>query len=167
MRFRALAFIDLTAFCVASVVALGAAWLGAGYWAIVTHQVVTSLMSMALAWSVTRWLPSRPSRVEGAREMLRFGGNLTGFNLVNFFARNLDNVLIGRFNGEVSLGLYDRAYKLLLLPLNQITTPLARVALPLLAKLRGDETGYTNAFLRLLEGHAGGDLPGRAVRVRR
>ena len=160
MRFRALAFIDLTAFCVASVVALGAAWLGAGYWAIVTHQVVTSLMSMALAWSVTRWLPSRPSRVEGAREMLRFGGNLTGFNLVNFFARNLDNVLIGRFNGEVSLGLYDRAYKLLLLPLNQITTPLARVALPLLAKLRGDEIGYTNAFLRLLEAMLVATYPG-------
>ena len=160
MRFKALALIDLTAFCVASMVALTAAWLGAGYWAIVAHQVVTSLMSMVLAWSVTRWRPSRPGRAEGARDMLRFGGNLTGFSLVNYFARNLDNVLIGRFNGEVSLGLYDRAYKLLLLPLNQITTPLARVALPLLARLRGDTKGYTNAFLRLLEAILVATYPG-------
>ena len=151
MRFRTLAFIDLTAFCIATVVAIAAAYLGAGYWAIITHQVVTSVISLVLAWSTTRWRPDRPRRVEGATAMLRFGGNLTGFNLVNYFSRNLDNVLIGRFNGEVSLGLYDRAYKLLLLPLNQIASPLARVALPLLAKLRNDERGYRSAFCRLLE----------------
>ena len=47
---------------------------------------------------------------------MSFGANLTGFNLVNFFARNLDNILIGKYSGAIELGFYDRAYKLLLFP---------------------------------------------------
>ncbi len=85
------------------------------------------------------------------RALFRFGANLTGFSVVNFFARNMDNVLIGRVWGEGSLGLYDRAYKLVLLPFNQIAYPFARVALPLLSRSQAEPEFYRNAYRRLLE----------------
>ena len=67
--------------------------------------------------------------------MLWFGGHLTGSSLINFAARNIDNVLIGRYWGPTQLGLYSRAYQLLLLPLEQINAPLDTVAITSLSKL--------------------------------
>ena len=80
--------------------------------------------------------------------MVRLGAGITGFNVFNFIARNLDNVLIGHVWGDAALGLYDRAYKFLLFPLLQINAPLARVMLPTLARLRTDEPRYRFAYLR-------------------
>lgn len=151
LAFARLAAIDLASFVAGAGAGLFAALHGAGYRAIVVTQLATSAASLALAWSVVRFVPGRPRWTAEARGLLGFGRDLTGFNVANFFARNLDNVLIGRFAGEVSLGLYDRAYKLLLLPLGQITGPFAKVATPLLARLQDDPEAYSRAYLRLLE----------------
>ena len=83
--------------------------------------------------------------------MLAFGGNLTGFGVVNYFARNLDNLLIGRFWGPAQLGLYARAYQLLLLPIDQMITPITAVAVPALSRLKDSPERYRQAYLRLLE----------------
>lgn len=151
LRFGALAAVDLGGFAIGGVVAVAAAIAGWTYWAIVLNQITASASSLAIAWSFSRWKPSRPGRMGGASGLLQFGGNVTGFNLVNFFARNLDNMLIGRNLGEVQLGLYDRAYKLLLLPLNQITGPIAKVAVPMLARSVADPADYRRRYMRMLE----------------
>jgi PST family polysaccharide transporter len=82
--------------------------------------------------------------------MLAFGGHLTGFQVVNYFARNADNALIGWRWGDTVLGLYGRAYQLLLLPLSQINAPIASVAIPALSRLQNHEKHYRTAYLQLL-----------------
>ena len=86
-------------------------------------------------WVAESWRPSLPRRGSDVKSSLHFGANVTGFNVANFFARNLDNVLIGHTWGDRPLGLYDRAYKLLLMPLQQINNPMSKVMLPVLAQL--------------------------------
>jgi PST family polysaccharide transporter len=132
-------------------VGLCAALLHYSYWAIAIGQVGTTLTALILSWCFARWFPRRYSRVASARELLGFGGNVTVFNTLNYFARNLDNILIGKVSGERALGFYDRAYKLLLFPLSQITTPVGKVATPLLARTISDERRYEKAYFRLLE----------------
>lgn len=83
--------------------------------------------------------------------MLAFGGNLTGFNVVNYFARNLDNLLIGWRWGAQPLGLYAKAYQLLLLPLSQINAPISGVAIPALSRLIDSPDRYRRGYLRILE----------------
>ena len=70
--------------------------------------------------------------------MLRFGADVTGFNLVNYFHRNLDNLLIGRYWGADALGLYSRAYALMMFPINAIREPIAAVTFPALSRLQSD-----------------------------
>ena len=70
---------------------------------------------------------------------------------MNYFARNLDNLLIGRFWGPAQLGLYARAYQLLLLPIDQMITPITAVAVPALSRLKDSPERYRQAYLRLLE----------------
>jgi len=97
--------------------------------------------------------------------MLWFGGHLTGSNLVDFAARNIDNVLIGRFWGPTQLGLYSRAYQLLLLPLEQINAPLDSVAITSLSKLTDSPERYRQAYLRMLEKVVMVTMPGMALMI--
>ena len=83
--------------------------------------------------------------------MISYGGNLTGFNLANYFALNLDNALIGKFWGAQQLGLYAKAYQLLLLPLEQINGPLGTVAIPALSRLADSPDRYRTAYLKILQ----------------
>ncbi len=62
--------------------------------------------------------------------------------MINFFSRNLDNALIGRFWGSYQLGLYAKAYQMLLLPMEQINAPIASVAVPALSRLADSPERY-------------------------
>ncbi|KKD01469.1 oligosaccharide flippase family protein [Photobacterium halotolerans] len=57
-----------------------------------------------------------------------------GFNFFNFFTRNLDNLLIGRYFGLADLGYYDRAYQLMRYPLQLVTFALVPAIQPIIAK---------------------------------
>ena len=99
---------DISAMTAGVVVAITAASHGAGYWALVLLELVKAFTSALLTWLACPWIPGRPVRGSGVRSMLLYGGNLTGFNVINYFARNLDNLLIGRFWGPLPLGLYAK-----------------------------------------------------------
>jgi PST family polysaccharide transporter len=151
MRFTALAIIDITSMLVGTIVAIVLAWYGVGYWALVIMQLAIALSTTLGVWLVCHWRPSLPALDSGIGEMLTFGGNITGFSIINYFARNLDNVLIGRFWGAGELGLYSKAYQLLLLPINQINSPIAAVAIPALSRLVDSSERYTAAYVRIVE----------------
>lgn len=148
MRFTALAAIEIVAMGFGVVSALVLAWYSAGYWALVVMQIAIAIGQMGGAWLLCRWRPSLPQRRANIRELLAFGSHLTGFNLINYFARNLDNILIGRSWGAGQLGLYSKAYGLLLLPLQQINAPITAVAIPSLSRLQADPQQFRNYYLK-------------------
>ena len=78
-----------------------------------------------------------------------FSGHLTGFNILGYWARNADNLLLGRFAGTTALGLYNRAYSLMLLPLAQVGGVLGRVLLPLFSSMQHDHARLRQAMVRL------------------
>src|SRR5258707_5510303 len=151
MRFTAIVIIEVVALLIGFVSAVVAAWNGAGYWALVLNQMVMTLMTVAGVWIACRWRPGLPARGIGMRSMLSYGGNLTGFNFMTFFSRNLDNALIAKFWGAYQLGVYSRAYQMLLMPMQQINAPLAAVAIPALSRLADAPERYRAAYLRILE----------------
>lgn len=154
LRFITVAANDVASTLTLSAAALAAAAGGAGYWAILYGQLAASVMSLILAVSAARWRPGPPRRVGGVRAKLGFGANLTGFSVVSYFSRNLDNLLIGRVWGVRELGFYDYSYRLLQLPLGRVARPIGSVALPVLSRLRARRAQYCEAFLKFVEGTA-------------
>ena len=148
MRFRFLAALDMTAVLAGFLGAVLLAVVFHTYWALFAAYALSTSVSVMGAWIGSGFVPGLPRWESSARQMVRLGAGITSFNLFTFIARNLDNVLIGRVWGDAALGLYDRAYKLLLFPLLQITAPLGRVMLPTLARLRTDGERYRSAYLR-------------------
>jgi PST family polysaccharide transporter len=60
----------------------------------------------------------------------------------------MDNVLIGRYLGSDALGLYSKAYQLLMMPITNLRNPLTRVAIPSLSRLQEDPEQYHDYFLK-------------------
>jgi len=160
MRFAAIATIEITAIALGLGVAIVAALYGAGYWALVINQLVMTLATVVGVWSTCRWRPGLPARHTGVRSMLSYGGNLTGYNITNYFARNLDNALIGKFWGAYQLGVYSRAYQMLLMPMAQINNPLVSVAVPALSRLTDAPDRYRTAYIKIVEKIAMITMPG-------
>jgi PST family polysaccharide transporter len=164
LRFGQLAMLDAANAIVGLLVAAAAAWRGFGYWSLLIGSAAAAAVTLAGAWRCSRWTPGRPD-FQLDRDILSFGANLTGFNLVNFFARNLDNILIGKYSGTVELGYYDRAYKLLLFPIQNIVTPLSRVMIPVLSRVQDDKQRFREIYLRTTWALAFVTAPGIAALV--
>jgi O-antigen/teichoic acid export membrane protein len=154
LRFGRLAVSEIVPMAVSIVVGIAAAQAGARYWALVAMYLTQSYGRLLVLWWRADWWPGRPRRAHGLRELLSFGADLSFFNVLNYISRNFDNVLIGRYRGAVELGLYTRAYSLLMLPLRQLNTPIMRVAVPTLAGLRGEPARFRAYFRSALVGLA-------------
>lgn len=150
MEFSSLAKIEIIALINGIVGSIISAYYGAGYWSLVILQLLTVASNAIGVWFFCRWRPGLPSRNANIGSMLNFGRDLTGFNIINYFSRNLDNFLIGRVWGAQQLGLYAKAYQLVLLPINQINVPVDRVALPALSRLQNDPERYQRYYGRAL-----------------
>lgn len=151
MKFGTLAIIQIASQIITLVVTIGLALLGWRYWALVGGTISTALAGTILTLFLCPWVPGRMKKGTGVRDMLKFGGHLTGFSFVNYFARNLDNVLIGKYWGSQSLGQYSKAYNLLLLPISQITAPISAVAVPALSRLQNDPERFRNYYLKAIK----------------
>lgn len=150
MQFTSLAKIEVLAMAMGVLTAITAAFYGLSYWALVLMLMATAITNAIGVWIACGWRPGMPSRKAQVTSMLAFGVNLTGFGIVNYFSRNLDNVLIGRRWGSQQLGLYAQAYKLLLLPIQQINNPITSVALPTLSSLQTDTVRYSRYYYKAI-----------------
>ncbi|CDO34531.1 lipopolysaccharide biosynthesis protein [Novosphingobium sp. KN65.2] len=151
MRFRALSFVDVTTAAAALLFTVGfALWLR-NFWALWLGAFCGTIVNAALVWRIDRWRPSRRIVWGSARNMVKFGANLTGFNFLNFIRKNIDNILIAKMWGSSALGLYDRSYKLMMFPLEKVNSPLARVMLPALARVQDEPARYRRMFLLAIQ----------------
>ena len=96
---------------------------GAGYWAIVAMPLATNLTQVTLSWLMVRWLPSLPRRGAKVRSLISFGGSVAASYFITNMVRSADSILIGWYWGANPLGLYSRAYNLLMLPVRQLNGP--------------------------------------------
>jgi O-antigen/teichoic acid export membrane protein len=159
MEFGKLAIIaiisQLIGVSLAVVLALG----GYGYWALIVLMGIPPLAEAISCCVVTAWLPLLPQMNVGTAPYLKYGSNLLGFSLVNYFSRNLDNILIGKFLGANVLGLYNMSYNMLLLPMQQINVPLSKPVLVALSRIQNDVDRYRLAYRKSLRAVATFTIP--------
>lgn len=148
LKFRKLALIEVIAPAIGLAVGLVSAVVGFGYWSLVLQQVAIPLVAAILFLQAGRWVPQWYDKSESIRGFMKFGVNLLGAQMLTYASRNADSVVIGMRFGPASLGLYDRAFQMIALPLNQLNAPASKVALPILSRLDEDATRYSSFLLR-------------------
>lgn len=149
LRFKPKAIADVSGAVVNLLVSALLALKGAGYWSLAWGTVCGALATTFLYLCLGRFRPSAPRRTSGIRELLGFGADVTAFEIVNYFSRNLDNILLGRIWGAPVLGMYTRAYQMMMLPIHSLRTPINAVAFPVLSRLRNDPVSFRNYYRRI------------------
>ena len=130
------------------------AYYGAGYWSLVIPQTFAGLVTLFLQERKLKFgfhLYSKAHVVVSFRQTRKTIGNLMGFNMVNYWSRNTDNLLVGRFYGTADLGIYNRAYHMLTFPLSLITGLIGTVLFPSLNKLKDSEDAVRREYLFILK----------------
>ena len=138
LRFGPLGVVELAAQAGGVAVAITSAALGAGYWSIVAQQATVVLLTCVLCVAFCGWRPGLPRRATSVRRFVRFGSHVLGTQVLGYATNNVDNVAIGAVWGAGPLGVYSRAYQLLMVPINQINDPMSRVVLPVLSRVQDD-----------------------------
>lgn len=150
MNFKALARLDLASAVLPATLAIVMAIQGHGVWSLVASALSSSALRVALLWRVSGWRPGFRFEMRAVRDLMGFSAGLLGFNTVNYWSRNLDDLLIGRIVGAASLGLYHRAYLLMMLPISQIIGVIAPVMFPALSSIQADTKRVRRTYLKAI-----------------
>jgi PST family polysaccharide transporter len=148
LRYVAITAIDATAQVLSSLIGIGLALAGFGYWSLVAATIALPAITTAGSWFAIRWVPSRPRWSVDIRSMLHFGTTVTANNLIVYVGYNLEKVLLGRFWGPDVLGLYGRAYQLVSMPTDYLNGAIGSVAFSALSRLQHDPATLKNYFLK-------------------
>lgn len=148
MRFTTNVKIDIAAATVGTIVAIGMAALGCGYWSLIGQNIIVPIITAIAVWIAMPWIPGRPRWTSELRSMVRFGGTVTLNSVVVYLAYNVEKVLLGRYWGAAALGLYGRAYQLGNMPVQQLTNAAGTVAFPMLSRLQADPLRLRRSYLR-------------------
>lgn len=154
MAFSKIAVVHITAAVLSFATGIIGAIILESYWALVLMVIVKAALETIMFWAFSRWIPGRPQGAEGVGNLIRFGSSVAGAKIAHFIANNGTTVLLGKVLGDVALGLYDRANRLLVYPTSQLHKPLQNVGIPLLSRLQDDHQRYRTAFLTMLQGLA-------------
>lgn len=149
MAFRRVEIANMVAVVGASAIAVAAALAGWGAWAIILQLVANSVLFLVLLWHASSWRPRWTFSWSSLRGLSSFTTHNLGANLVHYFERNMDNLLIGRFLGPTSLGVYSISYNLMLYPVTRFAAPIHEVLFPLLARMQHDDARARRIWLRV------------------
>lgn len=83
--------------------------------------------------------PQWGTKFSAIKPLLSFSTYQFGFNVINYFSRNLDNILVGKYLGASSLGVYDKAYQLMRYPLMLLTFAMNPAIQPVIRQYAGDK----------------------------
>lgn len=148
LSFSILTKIQIVAIVASSVVGIGTALTGAGVWSFVYQSWTNSIMTTILFVILSDWRPKAVFSWDEVKSVSSYSLHLTGFNIFNYFSRNADNFLVGRYLGAQVLGHYSVAYRLLLYPLQNVSSVVSRVMFPAFSKVQDDER-FRRIYLRV------------------
>jgi PST family polysaccharide transporter len=148
MDFRARTVGEMADVVVRGTTGIVLAVAGAGAWSLVLGYVAGTLAMTAALWATVTWRPTLKGRREHLRQLLGFGGALTGVTVAGAVLGNVPGILIGRVLGTQELGLYSLASRLPELVIVNLSVVAGQVLFPAFASV--DLAGLRRAFLTSL-----------------
>ncbi|MFT3682724.1 MAG: lipopolysaccharide biosynthesis protein [Ferruginibacter sp.] len=132
-RFKAIGILSVAASIVTGVFGIILAYKGYSYWSLIYRTMLTSFILFVGSLVISKIPFCFALDLKGMSALFKYSSFNFLFNLVNYFSRNLDNLLIGKFLGSAQIGFYEKAYTLMMLPLDNLMTVITPVLHPVLS----------------------------------
>lgn len=152
LDYRVLALRTNLAVALGGLAGIASALAGAGVWALVVQQLITSAVEVVVLWRVSDWRPSRRFDRAAARELLGFSAFSGVAGLGVFLDQRMDALMIGLFFGPAAAGLYRLAVRLADTLTMAVGGALQSISLPELSRFTRDQDAFnrrTGEILRL------------------
>ncbi|QWF70825.1 lipopolysaccharide biosynthesis protein [Methylomonas paludis] len=133
-QFKELAIIEIISSLIAMILSIIAACYGFGVYSLVIQAVMMSLLSAIQIWKTSAWRPSGRPSMKALKSILPFTSYMAGSQIISYFVRNSDSAIIGKILGASSLGIYSMAFKVMLLPVQNITWAVSRSLYPIMSR---------------------------------
>lgn len=151
MDFKTQLTVQIPSLIVGSFLGILLAWQGFGVWSLVWMNLVQATISAAQLWIRTGWHPHFRFKKEVFRKHFSFGYRLMLSGLIDTIYQNIYHVVIGRFFAPAQLGFYTRAMTLRQLPVQNISSALKKVTLPMFANIKHDDAKLKWASKKLMK----------------
>lgn len=151
LRFEVLAKTNIAASALAIPVALSCALLGAGVWALVAAALVSAVMQTGVIIATSRWVPSFALGSARLPHLLRFSFHALGGRLCWTVYQQLDVVVLGKFGGTATVGVYSMAMQLIVFPIEKVFNIVNEIAYPAMAHLQDNLDELRRSFLKSLQ----------------
>ncbi len=153
LKFNSLGSLELIGSVIEVLFMILFAFLGFSYWALILPPLVGSVVRIFMYYNRTKIrfkIYPRKYLIVGFRKAKSIIGNLSGFTFLNYWARNSDNLIIGKVYGADSLGIYNRAYRLLTMVTGIMTGLFGKVLYPSLKDLMSKGGDVNREYMNLL-----------------
>lgn len=148
LEFKKLAIVNVSSVIISGIIGILFAIKGFGVWSLIYKDLSLSVINLIMIWRLSSWRPTYKFSISRFKFYVKSGFALIGTKMVNFFSKNIDNALIGKFIGATSLGIYNRAFSFMSYPVHRITGVLSSVLFPSLSIIQNDIKKVKDIYFR-------------------
>lgn len=149
-RFRTVALRTLGFQILCGIIAVCGALHGWGIYALIVTPIMTSIGVFTVNFINYPQRLTFDIDLSAIKKIWGYSSFQFLFSFTNYFSRNLDKLIIGKYFSMTQLGYYEKSYKLMQLPLQNITFVISPVLHPVLSSLQNNMTELANKNSRLL-----------------
>lgn len=137
-RFRTIAIYTLSFQILSGSIAVWGAFQGWGVYALLVSPILTAIgvFGINFFYYPLRFVIQMSS--EAVKMVASFSFFQFAFSFCNYFSRNLDKLIIGKYFSMTHLGYYDKSYHLMMLPIQNVSYVIEPVLHPVLSTLQND-----------------------------
>lgn len=150
MQFHITAAVALSASVVSGVTGLTMAYLGYGVWSLIGTGISMRITQTILYWAVSKWRPCGKVRLQCIQSMWTFSSKLLYCQLIGVIYQNMYSVVIGKVYSVQSLGFYNKANRLRMLPIGILASIVQRVSFPLFSRDQNDKIQLLKRLRKLV-----------------
>ena len=150
-RFKAIGTTNFVVQILSALFAIFLAWKGFSYYALVYQAIFQSLIRFVIVIWLAPITFYKRIGLKVIREIFHYSIFKLLYDILQYFSTNLDNLLIGKYLGVIPLGFYDKAYKLMLMPVSHLADVISPVLHPVLSAHQDDLELVYNFYKKLIK----------------
>lgn len=117
---------------------------------LVLGLISSAFLEVILSFTLVKPRPTFKFEKEKFFEVFHTGKWVTVSTIFNYLYQNVDDMVVVRLLNTTSLGLYQMAYKISMLPITEVADVIARVTFPVYTKISGDSQRLKKAFYKTI-----------------
>lgn len=150
LKFKEIGLVTVGVQLASGSLAIVMAYAGFSYYALVFQSILSGGLSLLIFYFLKPVKIAFRIDFSAIKKIIGFSFYQFLFNIINYFSRNSDNLLISKYLGLSSLGYYDKAYRLMMMPVSNLTHVITPVLMPVLAEHQENKSFVFQSYLKVV-----------------